>query len=248
MRVGQQSKRDVAAEMHERYIRASRGEEGRLVGELVGLTGYHGNHAKVPLKNGPPAGGVGPDLRRAGRPVEYGLDAGPGELVLGAESAAALFRTPAAAIGRTVTIREAPYAVVGVARAGAGGLGPPQAAASYLHADDARRLAGLATVGQIVAEARDAAAVDGAAAEIRAALVAAHGVEDFRVTTQRQLLATVTQITDLLTALLAGIAGISPVVGGTCSSPSPSAPAKSASARRSGPPTGTCSRSPCSRW
>ena len=46
-------------------------------------------------------------------------------------------------------------------------------------------------------------------------LKAAHdGAEDFSVTTQEQLLSTFTQVTDLLTYLLAGIAGISLLVGG----------------------------------
>lgn len=140
--------------------------------------------------------------------------AGPGELVLGAQTATALFGTPAAALDQTVTVGGAEYRVVGVSRAQASGFGPAPAPPSYLHADDALRLSGAATVGQIVAEARDGAAVERAATEIRAALAAAHGVEDFRVETQRQLLASFTQFTDLLTALLAGIAGISLVVGG----------------------------------
>lgn len=141
---------------------------------------------------------------------------GPGETVLAADQARELLGVaPGDAIGRTVVIRDATYTVVGVAGAPTGGLGPPQGAASYLHTDDAIQIAGVATVGQIVAQARDTDAVDGAVAAIRAALTAAHGgAEDFQVQTQAQLLSTFTQISNLLTSLLAGIAGISLVVGG----------------------------------
>jgi hypothetical protein len=70
MGVGQQSKRDVAAKMRERYLKASsREEKGRLIDELVELTGYHRNHAKVLLRHGPP---VGRSVDRPGRAVEYG--------------------------------------------------------------------------------------------------------------------------------------------------------------------------------
>jgi hypothetical protein len=56
--------------MHERYLKASsREEKGRLIDELVELTGYHRNHAKVLLRHGPPAGR---GVYRPGRVVEYG--------------------------------------------------------------------------------------------------------------------------------------------------------------------------------
>jgi len=149
------------------------------------------------------------------------LDAGrflerPGELVLAADRTQELLGVaPAAAIGRTVELRGATYRVVGVVGTAPGGFGPSQGAASYLHTDDALRMTGGATVGQIVAQARDSAAVDPAVAAIRAALTADHGgAEDFQIQTQAELLASFTTITNLLTALLSGIAGISLVVGG----------------------------------
>jgi putative ABC transport system permease protein len=80
---------------------------------------------------------------------------------------------------------------------------------------DALDLSRTDTVGQIVVSARDADSVDRAVDEIGTELKAAHdGAEDFAVTTQEQLLSTFTQVTDLLTYLLAGIAGISLLVGG----------------------------------
>jgi putative ABC transport system permease protein len=141
--------------------------------------------------------------------------AAPGEIVLDADVALTLTGTTAeAAVGRTVTIRDTPYTVVGVSHVEAGSFGPQQLASSYVHTDDALRISGATTVSQIAAQARDANSVDAAAAEIKSALTAAHGTEDFRIDTQAQLLATASQITNLLTYLLAGIASISLVVGG----------------------------------
>jgi putative ABC transport system permease protein len=86
---------------------------------------------------------------------------------------------------------------------------------SYMTSGDALDLSRTDTVGQIVVSARDADSVDRAVDEIGTELKAAHdGAEDFAVTTQEQLLSTFTQVTDLLTYLLAGIAGISLLVGG----------------------------------
>lgn len=141
--------------------------------------------------------------------------AAPGEIVLDAETALTIGGSTAeAAIGRTVTIRDTTYTVVGVAQATAGGFGPQQVAISYIHVADASRLTGTNMVSQMVAQARSADVVDTAAGEITTALTAAHGSKDFQVATQQELLSTVSQITTLLTALLAGIASISLVVGG----------------------------------
>ncbi len=69
MGVRQQSKWDIAEKMHERYLKATRKEKGRLLEEFVELTGYHPKHAQVLLRHGLPRRGLG--LVRAGRPVMY---------------------------------------------------------------------------------------------------------------------------------------------------------------------------------
>ena len=141
---------------------------------------------------------------------------GPKELVLEASASKELLdATPEAAVGEKLTIRGEEYTVVGVAKAASVEVGPPVPENSYMTTGDALDLSGVDTVGQIVVSARDADSVDAAVDEIGVELKAAHdGAEDFSVTTQEQLLSTFTQVTDLLTYLLAGIAGISLLVGG----------------------------------
>ncbi len=141
---------------------------------------------------------------------------GPKELVLEASASKKLLdAAPEAAVGEKLTIRGEEYTVVGVAKAASAEVGPPMPESSYMTSGDALDLSGTDTVGQIVVSARDADSVDRAVDEIGAELKAAHdGAEDFAVTTQEQLLSTFTQVTDLLTYLLAGIAGISLLVGG----------------------------------
>ncbi len=107
------------------------------------------------------------------------------------------------------------YDVVGVAEASDVEFGPPIPESSYLTTADALEISGVETVGQIVVQAEDAGAVDQAVSGIGKELRAAHdGAKDFSVVTQRELLSTFTDITDQLKIFLAGIAGISLLVGG----------------------------------
>jgi hypothetical protein len=69
MGVRQTSKHEVVAALHDRYWAASRREKGRLVDELVALTGYHRKYATTLLRHGPP---VARATRRGGRPPVYG--------------------------------------------------------------------------------------------------------------------------------------------------------------------------------
>jgi ABC-type antimicrobial peptide transport system permease subunit len=76
-------------------------------------------------------------------------------------------------------------------------------------------ISGTENVGQIVAQAEGSGAVGVAEKQIKSTLTEAHGgTEDFSVFTQEELLSTFTQITDQLNVFLAGIAGISLLVGG----------------------------------
>ncbi len=108
------------------------------------------------------------------------------------------------------------YEVVGVlASQPEGGFVEAAADVSYMSAQDAMELSQLSAVGQILVSATSADAVAEAEADITAAIRANHGgQEDFTVETQEELLSTFTQITDQLNIFLAGIAGISLLVGG----------------------------------
>jgi len=107
------------------------------------------------------------------------------------------------------------YEVVGVAEASDVEFGPPIPESSYIATADALEISGVETVGQIVVQAEGAETVDRAVDGIGKKLRAAHdGAKDFSVVTQRELLSTFTDITDQLKIFLAGIAGISLLVGG----------------------------------
>jgi putative ABC transport system permease protein len=138
------------------------------------------------------------------------------ELVLTADAAKDLLDSdPKGAIGEKLTVGGREYEVVGISRESTGGGFAAQPASSYMIGDQALALSGAENVSQIVALAKNPDAVAAAADDISAELKARHGgAEDFSVITQEQLLSSFSQITDLLTYALAGIAGISLLVGG----------------------------------
>ena len=138
------------------------------------------------------------------------------ELVLTAATAKDLLNLgPEASVGQTVAIGNEKFEVVGISKESTGGGFAAQAASSYMITGDALELSGAENVSQIVALADNPDAVDATAKDISAEIKAAHnGAEDFSVTTQEQLLSSFTQITDVLTIGLTGIAGISLLVGG----------------------------------
>ena len=138
------------------------------------------------------------------------------ELVLTAATAKDLLNLgPEASVGQTVAIGNEKFEVVGISKESTGGGFAAQAASSYMITGDALELSGAENVSQIVALADNPDAVDATAKDISGEIKAAHnGAEDFSVTTQEQLLSSFTQITDVLTIGLTGIAGISLLVGG----------------------------------
>lgn len=148
---------------------------------------------------------------QAGRFIE-----GDNELVLTATTAKDLLNSgPKAAIAENVTIKGAQYEVVGISKKASGGGLAAEPASSYMNVNDALALSGAENVSQITALANNSDKVNATAKDISAELKTAHdGTADFTVTTQEQLLSSFTQITSLLTYALAGIAGISLLVGG----------------------------------
>ena len=127
--------------------------------------------------------------------------------------------TPEEALGRTVKIGGQSLEVAGVSAAQAEGesLGPPGSGttASYIPVGAAMEISGTENVGQIVAQAESSGAVSRAEDGIHSTLIEARGgTEDFSIFTQEELLSTFTEVTDQLNVFLAGIAGISLLVGG----------------------------------
>lgn len=160
------------------------------------------------LFDGPAYGAVGKTVNVSGftRNVHEGLPQNLRELARGAPG---IQQAPAA----RPTER---YEVVGVlASQPESGFLQAASSVSYMTADDALELSELSAVGQILASATSADAVAEAEADITTVIRANHGgQEDFTVETQEDLLSTFTQITDQLNVFLAGIAGISLLVGG----------------------------------
>ena len=71
MRVRQESKREVVAALHGRYVHAGRAEKGRMLDEVVGVTGYDRKYAVGLLRAAPKAAAKG---HGGGRPRVYGAD------------------------------------------------------------------------------------------------------------------------------------------------------------------------------
>jgi len=195
-------------------------DDTRLVADLPGVMAASSNVSTVaPVERRSVSfSGVDPsydEIRSvelaAGRFVE-----GRGEMVLDASTADDLIKgTLKEAVGEELTIGREEYEVVGVAEALDVEFGPPIPESSYLATADALEISGVETVGQIVVQAEGTGTVDRAVDGIGKELKAAHdGAKDFSVVTQRELLSTFTEITDQLTIFLAGIAGISLLVGG----------------------------------
>jgi putative ABC transport system permease protein len=144
--------------------------------------------------------------------------------VLGSDTASELFsgRDP---VGQTVTIGDVPFQVVGVlASVGSG-------SSSTTDQDDeavvpittaATRVVGgtsRTSVSTIYVEASSKGTISAAYQEADAELLALHNITtptaaDFSIASQQSILSTATSVDSTLTVLLAGIAGISLLVGG----------------------------------
>lgn len=175
--------------------------------------------ATVPIEGASyPLSGVDPSYQKinsikleTGRFVQ-----GEKELVLTAAMAKDLLNSgPKDSVGKTLTIGGEKYEVVGISKEPTGDSFTADPASSYMNVDDALALSGAKNVDQITALAGGSGAVAATAKDISAELKAAHGgTKDFSVSTQEQLLSSFTEITNLLTYALTGIAGISLLVGG----------------------------------
>ena len=142
--------------------------------------------------------------------------------VLGATTATELFGTRDP-VGRTVTVGDLPMQVVGVlAASGTNGATNQDDLALVPMSTATQRLFGGPTrssVQTIYVEATSQGTLSAAYQEAQTLLLNLHGdtsvaTADFTIASQASLLSTATSVTQTLTVLLAGIAGISLLVGG----------------------------------
>ncbi|WGX99000.1 ABC transporter permease [Nocardioides sp. L-11A] len=140
--------------------------------------------------------------------------------VIGADTAAELFGQ-LSPVGQQVTVDGTRVTVVGVlASSGASATGTSEDDLAVVPVGTASRLTGSTStaVSTIYVEARSAATLAAAYQEVEALLATRHGVAaaeaDFSIATQDSLVETANETNRTFTVLLAGVAGISLLVGG----------------------------------
>jgi putative ABC transport system permease protein len=141
------------------------------------------------------------------------------QAVLGATTASDL-NLGADSIGSSISIAGRPYQLIGILQAkGSSGLANADDQVLIPLSTLRRDLVAGSSVRSIGLSVSDAAQIDTVEAAITSTLdqrhhISASGTPDFSITSQAQLLSTVSSVTAFLTILLAGIASISLLVGG----------------------------------
>jgi putative ABC transport system permease protein len=116
-------------------------------------------------------------------------------------------------VGQRVSINGQRFTVIGHYESLGGGLSGDQDSQVYIPVTTAQRLFGVNFINTIVVKAATADDVERVKAEIRRVLTPRYG-EEFTVFTQEQTLGLLSDLLGTLTYMLAGIAGISLLVGG----------------------------------
>ncbi len=142
-------------------------------------------------------------------------------IVLGSDVPGMLDSTAETMIGRTVSVRSVPFEVVGVfAPKGSTGFRNPDDDA-WIPLQTARfRVTGTDVVQAISVQVAPDSTLEQAMVDIERVLRRAHGIlpgrdNDFSIFDRKTFLNTRAQATEIFTFLLAGIAGVSLIVGGT---------------------------------
>lgn len=120
-----------------------------------------------------------------------------------------------ASLGQIVTLADIRYRVIGVTRPRGVLLGFDLDDLVFIPVRTAETLFGIKHIHEIRAGVEAPAFIDQASDQIRAILSKRHGnQEDFHIISQGAVLSALTNVIDVLTGLLAGIAGFSLLVGG----------------------------------
>ena len=116
-------------------------------------------------------------------------------------------------VGKQVTLSGQRFTVIGYYKSLGGGLGGDQDSQVYVPITTAQRLFNINYVSTIVVKAADADEIEVVRRDIRRALLPTFG-DEFTVFSQEQTLGILSDLLGTLTYMLAGIAGISLLVGG----------------------------------
>lgn len=148
------------------------------------------------------------------------IDSGADVVVLAPDTASELFET-GSPVGQTVTVDGTPLTVIGVLTStGSSASGTSEDDQAVVPISTAQQLTGSSgtSVSTVYVEAKSADTLSAAYQEVSALLLTSHGVAaadaDFTISTQESLVATANETNETMTVLLAGVAGISLLVGG----------------------------------
>lgn len=135
-------------------------------------------------------------------------------IVLGSTEAEDLFGA-INPVGDSVTVNGVPFEVIGVLASKGSSLGQSENTFAAIPMDRAESLLGPQSLSTVYLSAKSGSNVNAVISRIDQRLLAWLGSsQNFSVTAQSQILSTLTSVQNSLTLLLAGVAGISLVVGG----------------------------------
>ena len=117
-------------------------------------------------------------------------------------------------LGRMVTLAGARYRVIGVLEPKGVSLGFDMDDVVFIPVRSAQELFDTDRLFEIIASTISTEEINPAIEQIKTVLSRRHGKEDFHIISQGAMLSALQRILDILTAVLAGIAGVSLLVGG----------------------------------
>ncbi len=144
--------------------------------------------------------------------IQSGTLKGTG-VVLGYHVAHELFPHKSA-LNQTVVVGTKDFTVTGVLKSAQGAPGSDPNNTAYLPLNAALSVSGQTTVSEIILAASSPQNVPSAVTAARNILLHRHPSHNFKIITSQEILSTVTNTTKVITEFLAGIAGISLLVGG----------------------------------